>query len=179
MKNNYKYLILFTLAFFIWSCDKKDDFVNENSKTVEVAGDWFVQHNHNVYGIDPFGKGFINAMTFNTSSDVSDSIWLTDDGHFWDYKVKVPCNVTDLTFGGSDTVVNAVSGYPIKVVVRNGKIMKSVSKQPSGFVADSIYYEIWFEDLAGSKDLANNVYLATDTIIVSGFRRTGFVEDEH
>lgn len=168
-KINYIFSILFVLLI-IQSCDKKDDFVNENSETVDVAGDWFVKHFHSDISANP---EYINAMTFNTSSDVPDSIWLTDDGNFWDYKVKIPCNVADLTFGGSDTAINSVSGYPIKVVVRNGKIMKSVSKQPSGFVADSIYYEIWFEDLEDASGIAN------DTIIVSGFRRTGFVEDEH
>lgn len=169
-----KYILYITFISFLFAaCDKKDDFENENSKTVDVAGDWFVQHNHHVYGSDPFGFGITNALTFNTSSDISDSIWLSDEGHAWDYKVKVPCDVAKLTFGGADTAINSVSGYPIKVVVRNGKILKAASLQPSGTMADSIYYEIWFEDLDAETGIDH------DTLIVSGFRRTGFVEDEH
>lgn len=165
--------IIFACIFLLGSCDKKDDFVNEYSKTVELAGDWFVLYNHGVFGTDPFGAGYTNAITFNTAANDENFIWISDEGHFWDYKVKVPCNLSDLTFGGGDTVINAVDGYPIKVVVRNGKIIKNASLQPSETMADSIYFEIWFEDLVDATGIAN------DTLLVSGFRRTGFLEDEH
>ncbi len=65
-----------------------------------------------------------------------------------------------------------MDGYDIKVLVRNGKVIKDVSLRPSGTIADSIYFELWFEDLEGETGIAG------DTLIVSGYRRTGFLEDE-
>jgi hypothetical protein len=50
--------------------------------------------------------------------------------------------------------------------------MEKVSVRPSGAIADSIYFELWFEDLEDATGLAS------DTLIVSGYRRTGFLEDE-
>ena len=48
----------------------------------------------------------------------------------------------------------------------------SYSARPSGAVADSIYFELWFEDL----EFATGI--TSDTLLVSGYRRTGFLEDE-
>lgn len=43
---------------------------------------------------------------------------------------------------------------------------------PSGAKSDSIYFEIFFEDLEGATGIPS------DRLIVSGYRRTGFLEDE-
>jgi len=160
------------MVFILSSCDKKEDFVNENSAVVEMAGEWYVHYDHNVYGPDPFGVGYTALLTYNSSADNETEFWINDNANFWDYKVKIPVSLTDLSFGSNDTVVSAIEGYDIKVVVRNGKIIKDISTRPSGFVADSIYFELWFEDLEGSTGIVG------DTLIVSGYRRTGFLEDE-
>lgn len=170
MKRNILIAALF--AFVLSSCDKKDEFTNEKSKVVEIAGEWYVHYDHPVYGPDPFGVGYTSLITYNTSSDDGQVMWINDQGNFWTYQVKIPVNLSDLTFGSQDTVINAVNGYGIKVLVRNGKVIKHVSLRPSGAIADSIYFELWFEDLEGSTGIAG------DTLIVSGYRRTGFLEDE-
>jgi hypothetical protein len=170
MKKNI--LLLTCIAFMLSSCDKKEKFVNEESSVVKAAGEWYVHYDHPVFGADPFGVGYTSLITYNTSADDGRNIWLNDQGNFWNYQVKIPVDVASLTFGGQDTVVNAIDGYGIKVLVRNGKIFKDASLRRSGVKADSIYFELWFEDLEGSTGIAG------DTLIVSGYRRTGFLEDE-
>ena len=170
MKTNI--LLLAFVAFILSSCDKKEDFINEKSMVVEIAGEWYVHYDHPVYGSDPFEAGYTSLITYNTSADDGQEIWINDEGNFWNYQVKIPVDISTLTFGSTDTAINAVSGYDIKVLVRNGKVIKEVSVRPSGAVADSIYFELWFEDLEGSTGIVS------DTLIVSGYRRTGFLEDE-
>lgn len=176
IKNNImrKYLLYITFLALIFSaCDIKDDFEVEKSKVVDATGQWFVMYNHPTFGEDPFGVGFTALKTFNTSADDGKEIWLTDEGNFWNYKVKIPVNINDLTFGSENIVTNAVDGYDIKVTIKNGKIIKNASVQPSGATTDSIYFELWFEDLEDATEIPN------DKLLVSGFRRTGFLEDEH
>lgn len=169
-----KYLIYIPLLALIFSaCDLKEDFEVDKSKVVEAAGQWFVMYNHETFGEDPFGAGITALKTFNTSANTDNEIWLTDEGNFWDYKVKIPVNLENMTFGSTNEVTSAVDGYDIKVKIMNGKIIKNASTQPSGAVTDSIYFEVWFEDLEDATGIAN------DKLLVSGFRRTGFLEDEH
>jgi hypothetical protein len=170
MKKNILFIALF--AVMLYSCDKKEKFVNEESKVVKIAGEWYVHYDHPVFGADPFDVGYLSLITYNTSADDGQAMWINDQGNFWTYQVKIPVNVSDLTFGSQDTVLNAIDGYGIKVLVRNGKVINKVSLRPSGALADSIYFELWFEDLEGSTGIAG------DTLIVSGYRRTGFLEDE-
>lgn len=170
MKKNILLIALIVLIFS--SCDKKEDFVNEESLVVEMAGEWYVHYDHPVYGLDPFGKGYKSLITYNTSADDGSEIWINDQGNFWEYQVKIPVDISALTFGSQDTAINAVDGYDIKVLVRNGKIIKDVSVRESGVIADSIYFELWFEDLEGETGIAE------DTLLVSGYRRTGYLEDE-
>ncbi len=170
MKNSILFLLI--AVFLFSSCDVKDDFENEESPLVEMAGEWYVHYDHNVYGPDPFGVGYTSLVTYNTSADDGNEMWINDEGNFWTYQVKIPVNLTALTFGSQDTVINHIDGYDIKVLVRNGKIIKDASTRESGAIADSIYFEMWFEDLEGSTGIAG------DTLIVSGYRRTGFLEDE-
>mgnify|MGYP001766125008 CR=1 FL=1 len=165
-------LILLAAVFMLYSCDLKDDFENEESAVVKMAGEWYVHYDHPVYGLDPFAVGYTSIITYNTSADDGNEMWINDEGNFWTFRVKTPVNLTALTFGSQDTIINNIDGYDIKALIRNGKIIEKASTRPSGAIADSIYFELWFEDLEGSTGIAS------DTLIVSGYRRTGFLEDE-
>lgn len=179
MKKQLYIIAILALIIGVSSCEllhdvnKPDDPETEYSSVYPISGEWYVEYNHNFYGHDPFGAGLTPLFTYNTVDDDGKNIWLTDEENFWEYKVKIPCDVPSLAFGGSDTVTSTIAGYPIKVLVRNGKIMKNASLQPSGTMTDSIYFEVWFEDLHEATGIIG------DTLIVSGFRRTGFLEDEH
>lgn len=159
------------MIFSVFSCTEDPEVWD--SKVLELSGDWFVRYDHEKYGEDPFGSGFTPLMTFNTAKDDGTEIWITDDGNFWDYKVKVNVNTSNLTFGSDQALVNSVDGYEISVKIMNGKIIKNAVTQPSGYVSDSIYFEVWFGDLEDATGIAN------DKLLVGGYRRTGFPVDDH
>lgn len=154
----------------MYSCTEDVDIWDSSTK--EFAGDWYVRYDHATYGEDPFGAGFNGLTTYNTAADDGKEIWLSDDGHFWDYKVRIPVNQSDISFGSADKVMSIVDGYEIEVIIKNGKIIKEAALLPSGVMADSIYFEVWFEDLEGATGIAN------DVLYVGGYRKTGFSEDE-
>jgi hypothetical protein len=168
-----KYIIyLFSallLTFTLVSCN--EDLEIWESSTAPLDGNWELRYDHSLYGIDPFSAGRNEHITFNTANNDGDTIWLYDKNNFWNYKVKVPCNVDNLTFGTEDTLINQIAGYDIQVLIRNGVIIKNAITLPSKTVADSIYFEVWFEDLEGATGIAG------DTLFVSGYRMSGFSED--
>ena len=147
------------LAIGFTSCDKKEDFVNEKSNVVGVAGDWRVQYDHAAYGEDPFGEGHLPMITYNVSSDVADSLWITDQGEFWEYKGKIALDLGNMTFGSDDEVTSVWPDYGIQMKVWDGVIVKNATTLESGAVVDSIYYKIWFEDLAGATGIVNDSLL--------------------
>lgn len=154
------------------SCEQ-DEIDPGKVKFNELSGEWFVNYDHAVYGLDPFGVGYTRIITSSTASESETEMIITDESNFWDYRVKSAMSISDKTFGSVDQVDNLVADYGIKVIVENGKIIEDAVTLPSGLVADSIYFEIWFEDLEGATGIEN------DRLIVSGYRRTGFEEDEH
>lgn len=158
-------LYMSVVMLFISACDRKEDFEQINSSTVAVSGEWWVQ-----YSTDGYESGFYKLHTYNTAKDDGTQIWIEDVDEWWIYKVKCPVNVSALTFSGVDMISEAYYDgdlYDISINITNGKIMNDISLQPSGVLADSIYFEIEFEDDPGT------IYIA------SGFRKTGFLEDEH
>jgi hypothetical protein len=173
---NMKKYILFTaiLALLFASCDEKEDWEQIDSSVIELSGEYWVHYDHESYGADPFGAGYTKLLISNTAADNGVEGWLSDEGNFWDYKVKIPINMEQLAFGSDQEVTSIVDGYEIQVKITNGKIIHdAVSNLASGVTADSIYFEVWFDDLEGATGIAD------DKLIVSGFRKTGFLEDEH
>lgn len=166
----YSIFSISLLLIFFTSCD--EDIEIWESSTKELDGNWYVSYDHEEFGKDPFGVGLTMVHTYNTAEDNGQEIWLTDEDHFWSYKVRVPADPESLTFGTDETLISIVPDYDIEVRVTNGKIIKNAVKLPSGVMADSIYFEIWFEDLVDATEIEN------DKLYVSGFRQTGFHEDE-
>lgn len=158
-----KYLLYIALLVFVFtSCDTKEDYEVEKSMVVEASGQWWVKYSDN----SGYESDYIMLTTFNSASDDGTELWITDDGDWWDYKVKAGINAAALTFSGQD-LVNAVEDYDIKIQVTNGKVILDGGKSTLGIVTDSIYFELEFEDDPGT------IYQA------AGIRRTGFLEDEH
>lgn len=165
MKRYLIYITILATIVLSTSCDKKDDYEEIDSNVVEAAGEWWVN-----YSTEGYESGYTKMLTFNTAADDGTEIWISDEGNFWPFKVKCPVNISNRTFAGTDMVSVALwqgEPYDIKISIANGKIIKEASLQPSGFVADSIYFEIEFEDDPGT------IYQA------AGFRKTGYLEDEH
>lgn len=163
MKKAFIYLFVVGFLFTIGSCD--DDLDIYNSSTNELDGNWYVQYYHADLGY----PAYTPLYTYNTAADNGQEIWITDEANYWDYKVKIAANPKSLMFGSSSEVTSIIDGYEIGVIVNNGKIVKNAVKLPSGVMADSIYFEIWFED---------GGVPTSDVIVAGGFRKTGFEEDE-
>lgn len=157
-----KKILLYTLGlllFSVMSCTEEAEVWD--SSTHDFDGDWWVEHS-----LDGHGYGIATLQTYNTAANDGKEIWITDDGNFWDYKVKCPVNKTDLTFGGVDL---ANTAYASKVTIKDGKILKNAAHSPSGAVVDSIYYKVSFDD-----DEAPGIFYE-----VKGIMKTGFEEDAH
>lgn len=159
MRKIIYYIAIVALVLSISSCDEKEDFEQINSSVVEVAGEWWVK-----YSTDGYESDYTKLLTFNTAADNGQEFWISDENNWWWYKTKCPVNTENMTFSGSD-LENTI--YEVTIQVNGGKIIENVVHTPSGAIADSIYFEIEFGDDAGT------IYQA------AGFRKTGFLEDEH
>jgi hypothetical protein len=165
-------IIAFLFACVLVSCSTEEIDPGKAANN-ELSGEWFVNYDHDVFGNDPFGVGYTRILTSTTASQSATDLIITDEENFWDYRVKARMDIAAKTFGSPDTLISYVDGYDIKVLIRNGKIIEDAVTTASGVVADSIYFEVWFEDLEGATGIPN------DILKVSGYRRTGFLEDEH
>lgn len=170
-----KLLYILTLLIsggFLTSCEKEYPEVQYTS-TFPVNGEWWVKYEvETTPGVfeDIYHVGYTPLLTFNTSANRGDSIWVSDQGNFWNYKVKSALNLTERTFSVANKKSAAMDGgepYDITVTISNGKVLPGQGRSTSGLQTDSIHFEIEFEDDPGT------IYRA------SGHRRTGFLEDEH
>jgi hypothetical protein len=155
------YAIGVVTAFIIYSCQKYDNPVVQTSATYPISGEWWVTLK------DTGGHVLVNytkLLTYNTSSNTPDSVWVDDQGNIWDFKVKAACNVKVKTFA-VDSTLNQY--YPINVAIKNGKVILKGGVTKGGNVSDSIYMQIGFTDGGG------------ETYVISGVRRTGFKADEY
>ena len=157
MKPRY-YLLYLILVALVISCETLPDPEYEHSTIWPVSGEWWVTYKFDFgSGLDDwYGVGYTRLQTFNTSANNADSVWITDDGHFWDYKVKAGLNMGQKTFAvdqGIDLIWDDTTS------ISNGQIIERVD-------GDSIYMEIvWASD-------------PTTTYICSGRRVKGFLDAE-
>ena len=175
-------IIALAIAAFV-ACEKNPV---ENTATVAMAGQWYVQYHVvdadcNIIAEDFFGLGNSLALTFNTAYNTPDTIWVSDskDINFLGYQLKVPCNQSDLTFGSDEQADNVCLAGAIadgdigtKAIIKNGKILLGAATTPSGMPADSICYELII-DADGYA-----AYYGYDHYLVTGYRYTGFAADE-
>ncbi|BEH00366.1 lipid-binding protein [Bacteroides sedimenti] len=163
-----KYLILLfaAISFTFASCEKETE--PGGTAVEKMAGDWWVTveviKNGQSLG-DAYGQGYFRMTTYNTAANSDTEMWLDDGGHFWDYKLKVNVDYKTRSFSTSDFVDNLK--YDSKVKITDGKILEGAALSPSGMPADSIVYFVQFDD-----DKNGFVHK------ISGFRRTGFEQDD-
>lgn len=150
----YIAIALITLAFT--SCEKEDV---GGTATQAMSGDWVMTFTD---GTNSWTAP--HALTFNTSANLPDEIWVSDAGGFWDFQVKAACDQSTMTFQTDGWAQNVA--YDCKVRITNGKISFNSVTLPSGRVVDGISYDIEFDD-----DEDAIVWHAT------GRRYTGFAED--
>lgn len=170
MKKILYFLATASICFALSSC-KKDEI--GMTSTVDMAGQWYVQVDGAYNGSsevmeDPFGMGRFLIYTYNTAANNSNEMIISDQGNFWDFSVKVACDPSGKTFSVSDG--NNLA-YDCKVTVTNGKIVENGATTPSGQPADYIEFYLLFSD----DDYVPEYY---DTMKFSGWRYTGFVNDD-
>lgn len=127
MKNILKIRNILILALLLlgWSC--QEDYEEQLSSTYPISGDWTVRVNDGTSLSDPF---FIKI--YNTSFS-TDSVWVDDNGEYWETKSKVKVNMNSLTFSGENTQNDY---YDSQVSYANGKVIGK----------DSIYFEVKYSD---------------------------------
>ena len=169
MKINYWHILLLFLGLGLTTACEKDDPEIQNTATYPVSGEWWVTYQvRNAEGqLEDVGGGYYPLLTYNTASNRPDSIWVSDANSFWEYQVKAGLDLPNRAFAINEGQNVA---YDSKVRIANGKVLMGQGRSTSGVVTDSLYLEVAFDD---DEEPYGTTY------IVSGHRRTGFLEDEH
>lgn len=160
------------MSLFMFSgCETYGDFDQKFSSIYPLAGEWVV----NVYDTDgemyPDGDGW-TCTTFNTSENVSDKMWIKLGGktNMWGILGKTDCSVPTLEFGSTNIVnlVHAVDGVNSEFTfsISKGKVVLDGYNTASGHKADAIEFTL------------TNSKFPDQVMVVKGFRRTGWSEDE-
>lgn len=144
------------------SCVKEYDDDPGGTATQAMAGEWWVQAAIDNELLSP---QYYKILTYNTSENVNNKMWMDDQGAFWDFKVKMDVNAADKTFSATSSQNES---YDITVTLKNGKILTNASTAVnSKAVTDSIYVEAEFSDDPGT------IYQ------LSGYKRTRWQVDDH
>ena len=182
-----KFIILSIVVttFIFTAC--QDEFEPGGTAMQEMAGDWWVTYQNSLEeyeylfyeeGEMPsestienwtweyiYDDAHYRLTTSNTALNTEDTLLVTDNDSYWDFKVKTHADLATKTFEIGTTRNLA---YDSQVKIIGGKIMKNAATSPSGRPVDSIVFYIQFFD---------DPYGFTYTK-VSGFRRTGFPADD-
>lgn len=154
--------IIVPLAVLFTACQKDEEI---GGTAVEVmAGDWFVNYSDD--NGQSYSDGYYLLSTYNTADNSSTEMWIDDHGLFGPFKGRVNVNLSNMTFNTADSVDNE---YMVsRFMIKEGKIIKNGTRGPgSGTPTDSIFLQIEFGNEPGVP------------YHLSGYRKTGFVEDEH
>ena len=103
MKKNL-YITIIALCTLFTSCEKDEI---GGTATEALAGQWYVVYDGvdadgEVTMKDPFRVGRSLLLTYNTSANDGEEIFVDDLTNFWEFKLKVDCNVSTLTFAELD-----------------------------------------------------------------------------
>lgn len=170
-----KVLYLATLLFcaVFTSCEKEEV---GSTATEALAGQWYVTvdaadaSGNVVEGFeDLFGLGRHLLVTSNTASNSATELMIDDLQNFWGYRVKVNCDINNLTFSGTGSNLN---GDDITIEVTNGKVVKNGGTQNNGSKADYIEFYVSFSDDAYPAAYGYANYK------VSGVRYSGLAEND-
>ncbi|MFV9552251.1 lipid-binding protein [Algibacter sp. PT7-4] len=165
MKKIFNYIAVIMLVTVFVSCNEEgyEDVTIKKSSVVEMSGDWYVQ----TFLDGNMVVDYEVITTSNTAADNGTEIQMFDHEHIWAFNSAVPVNLSALTFSGTD-LASKVDDYEITVTITNGSIVKDGTvSSDTNEVADLISFDIEFSDDPGS------VYH------IEGYKRTGFLEDEH
>lgn len=174
-------IIIIGLAFLglAFSCDKLDslddykDVKVGNTATMPLNGEYWVyfeeyDSTNSVWLHDPYGIGYNRIMLYNTAANRADSIWIDDLGLLKNlasalprYTVKIGCDPKNKAFLATDQSV-----YGLRIF--DGKLIINGATTSGNNITDSIVIDIEYTDV--NTGIRNRL---------AGYRRTGFIEDDH
>ncbi len=154
------YIIVLFISLSTISCDLGKEPDIGGVELQKMTGEWWI----NIYVDGQAIFGYALLSTYNTAANNSTDLFV-DDHHVWPCKVVANANLKDKAFTGS-SLENHYDDE-IKVDILEGKIFDDAATSTGGNVTDSIYVRFKFSDDP------DNEY------VYAGYRRTGFLEDEH
>lgn len=135
------YLATMLLCMAFTSCQKEDI---GGTATESLAGDWYLVASVNGNPI----WGPFHLLTYNTSANNPNEIWVDDQENFYTFKVKATGDINSLTFSAASA--QNQNGDEITVNITNGKIVKNGGVQKNGSPADLLMMDIEFSDDPGT-----------------------------
>lgn len=169
----YLATLLFCAAFT--SCEKEEI---GGTATESIAGDWYVtvnpvdeDGNEIPEYEDLFGLGRIHVLTYNTSGNTSDQLYVDDLGEFWEFKVKATSDINAMTFNTNGAIANEAY-EDCDVTITDGKVLPKAGRQNNGSPADSIVFYVSFSDDPYPAAYGYAKYK------VSGIRYSGLAEND-
>lgn len=135
------YLATMLLCMAFTSCQKEDI---GGTATESLAGDWYLVASVNGNPI----WGPFHLLTYNTSANNPNEIWVDDQENFYTFKVKATGDINSLTFSAASA--QNQNGDEITVNITNGKIVKNGGVQKNGSPADLLMMDVEFSDDPGT-----------------------------
>lgn len=156
------------------ACDEVGDTNVGGTSTKDMSGDWYVQTLVDGKVVADYAL----ITTYNTSANDGKDMWIDDHlFHVWGFKVKVPVTLSSSSFTGQNLASSVVDDdtktpdvvetYDINVTITEGTVTKNGATSTGGHTVDAISFKAEFSDDPGT------VYE------IKGYKRTGFIEDEH
>ncbi len=171
MRLKYIIILLVVTSSFV-ACDPNDTIEEYSVEHVSsvgelLAGEWYVTYS-TTDGVKKATNSKIS--TYNTTANNGTEMWIDDDKKYWGLKSVIACDPVANTFSAKNV---DETYFKIKADIDNGKILPGAATTAAGNKTDSIYFEVTFHEV---DDDGNPAPVKR---IVSGVRRTGFLEDEH
>lgn len=173
-QNITRILVAVLVATSFASCDEVGDTDPGGTAVEAMAGDWYVQ----TLVDGEVVVDYVLLSTYNTAANDGKQMWMEDYGKIWDFKFKAPVNIGALTFSGDNlpssvvhdltSTPNVIETYDMNVTVTEGKVTKNGATTTGGHTVDGISFKAKFSDDPDGI-----------TYEIKGYKRTGFIEDEH
>jgi hypothetical protein len=154
---------LIALVFGLLSCDLGTEPKIEGTKLQAMCGEWYILM---LEDGEDVGRGYHLISTSNTAAN-NETDLILDDHDTWPAKVITKVNLGAMTFDAAPNLPNMYDAA-VGVSILEGKIIKGAATTTGGNKTDSIYVKFEFVE-KGEKSV----------IDFAGYRRTGFLEDEH
>ncbi|WP_080903718.1 lipid-binding protein [Parabacteroides sp. Marseille-P3160] len=158
-------IIVFAILFGV-SCETYDDPEVEYSSVFPLSGEWKTVMTNSATG----ATAKVVLYTYNTSDESTTQMWLrigtaTSFNANYGVRGKVDINISAKTFSVTDQP-NAFLTNGKTFSISNGNVVLDGATTPSGHKADAISFTLTTEQTPGI------------TYTFTGFRRTGWPEDE-